>query len=70
MRFDRALMLCLLLPLAGCITTHTNSGTLGKPLPQESRAEQAKDAARVHTELAQHYLTLGDLQTALAKVQM
>ncbi|TAM02428.1 MAG: type IV pilus biogenesis/stability protein PilW [Rhodanobacter sp.] len=39
-------------------------------MPQESRAEQAKDAARVHTELAQHYLTLGDLQTALAKVQM
>ena len=70
MRFDRALILCLLLPLAGCVTTHTNSGTLGKPLPQESKADQAKDAARVHTELGQHYLANGDLQTALAKLQM
>lgn len=70
MRFDRALILCLMLPLAGCITTHTNTGSLGKPLPQESKADQAKDAARVHTELAQHYLSLGDLQTALAKVEL
>ncbi|TAN02509.1 MAG: type IV pilus biogenesis/stability protein PilW [Rhodanobacteraceae bacterium] len=70
MRFDRALVLCLLLPLAGCITTHTSSNSLGKPLPQESKADQAKDAARVHTELGQHYLASGDLQTALAKLQM
>ncbi|MEO8809803.1 MAG: type IV pilus biogenesis/stability protein PilW [Rhodanobacter sp.] len=70
MRFDRVLILCLLLPLAGCITTHTNSGTLGKPLPQETKADQTRDAARVHTDLAQHYLVNGDLQTALAKVQM
>ncbi|MEO9002616.1 MAG: type IV pilus biogenesis/stability protein PilW [Rhodanobacter sp.] len=70
MRFDRAVILCLLLPLAGCITTHTDSGSLGKPLPQETKANQAKDAARVHTELAQHYLSLGDLQTALGKVQL
>src|SRR6185437_9606122 len=70
MRFDRALILCLLLPLAGCITTHTSSNSLGKPLPQESKADQARDAARVHTELGQHYLVSGDLQTALAKLQM
>lgn len=70
MRFDRVLILCLLLPLAGCITTHTNSGSLGKPLPQETKADQARDAARVHTELGQHYLAGGDLQTALAKLQM
>ena len=70
MRFDRALMLCLLLPLAGCVTTHTNSNSLGKPLPQESKADQATDAARVHTELGQHYLGIGDLQTALAKLQL
>lgn len=70
MRFDRVMILCLLLPLAGCVTTHTNSSSLGKPLPQESKADQAKDAARVHTELGQHYLAHGDLETALAKLQM
>ncbi len=70
MRIDRIVILCLLLPLAGCITTHTNSGSLGKPLPQETKADQAKDAARVHTELGQHYLAQGDLQTALAKLEL
>jgi len=70
MRFDRVVILSLLLPLAGCVTTHTNSGALGKPLPQETKAEQAKDAARIHTELGQHYLASGDLQTALAKLQL
>ncbi len=70
MRFERALLFAMLLPLAGCVTTHTDSNTLGKPLPQVSKAEQAKDAARIHTELAQHYLSIGDLQTALAKVTM
>lgn len=70
MRFDRLVVPCVLFALAGCVTTHSNSGTLGKPLPQETKAEQAEDAARIHTELAQHYLTSGDLQTALAKVQM
>ena len=70
MRFDRALILCLLLPLAGFGTTHSDTGTLCKPLPQESKADQAKDAALVHTELGQHYLASGDLQTALAKLQM
>ena len=70
MRFDRVMILCLLLPLAGCITTHTNSGGLGKPLPQETKADQAKDAARVHTELGQHYLAQGNVETALAKLKM
>ncbi|MEO8779627.1 MAG: type IV pilus biogenesis/stability protein PilW [Rhodanobacter sp.] len=70
MRFDRVLILCLLLPLAGCITTHTNTGSLGKPLPQETKADQAKDAARVHTELGQHYLAQGDVEAALAKLKM
>ncbi len=70
MRFDRVVILCLLLPLAGCVTTHTNSGSLGKPLPQETKADQARDAARVHTDLGQHYLAQGDVQTALAKLQM
>lgn len=70
MRFERILVICLLLPLAGCVTTQTSNNTLGKPLPQESKADQARDAARIHTELGQHYLSLGDLQTALAKLQM
>jgi type IV pilus assembly protein PilF len=70
MRFDRVVVPCLLFALAGCVTTHTNTGALGKPLPQESKAEQATDAARIHTELGQHYLATGDLQTALSKVQI
>lgn len=70
MRFDRVLLFSLLLPLAGCVTTHSDSNTLGKPLPQTSKAEQAKDAARIHTELGQRYLANGDLQTALEKLKL
>ncbi len=68
MRFDRALVFCLLLPLAGCVTTQSDTSALGKNMPQTSKADQAKDAARVHTELAQHYMAQGDLQTALTKL--
>jgi type IV pilus assembly protein PilF len=70
MRFDRVLMLSLLLPLAGCVTTHTDSNTLGKNLPQTSKSDQALEAARIHTELGQRYLTNGDLQTALEKLTL
>lgn len=70
MRFDRVLLCGLLLSLAGCVTTHNDSSTLGKPLPQTSKADQAQDAARIHTELGQHYLAGGDLQTALAKLTL
>ncbi|HEY8587104.1 MAG TPA: type IV pilus biogenesis/stability protein PilW [Rhodanobacter sp.] len=68
MRLDRVLLFSLLLPLAGCVTTQTNSSALGKNMPQTSKADQAQDAARIHTELAQRYLTAGDLQTALEKL--
>jgi type IV pilus assembly protein PilF len=68
MRIDRALILGLLLPLAGCVTTHTDSNPIGKNIPQTSKADQAKEAARIHTELGQRYLASGDLQTALAKL--
>lgn len=68
MRFDRVLIFCLLLPLAGCITTRTDSSALGKSMPQSSKAEQAEDAARIHTELGQRYMASGDLQTALEKL--
>lgn len=68
MRIDRVLVLCLLLPLAGCVTTHSDSNPIGKNIPRTSKAEQAMEAARVHTELGQRYLASGDLQTALAKL--
>lgn len=72
MRFDRALVLCVALavPLAGCVTTQTNSSELGKNMPQTSKVDQARDAARVHTELGQRYMQRGDLQTALQKLQL
>jgi type IV pilus assembly protein PilF len=70
MLFKRALLFSLLLSLAGCVTTNTASNSIGKPLPQASKATQAKDAARIHTELARHYLDLGDLQSALAKLNL
>ncbi|MDQ6647181.1 MAG: type IV pilus biogenesis/stability protein PilW [Pseudomonadota bacterium] len=70
MRFERVWVFCLLLPLAGCITTQSDTSALGKNMPQTSKADQAIDAARVHTELAQHYMAQGDLQTALAKLTL
>lgn len=70
MRFDRALALALLLPLAGCVTTHTDSNQLGKNMPRTSKAQEAVDAARVHTELGQRYMQNGDLKSALTKLQM
>jgi len=70
MRCDRALVLVLAASLAGCVTTHSSSDTLARNLPQSSAAQKAEDAARVHTELGQHYMVQGDLQTALEKLQL
>ena len=70
MRFDRVLVFSLLLPLAGCVTTHTDSNLLGKNMPRTSKEQQAVDAARVHTELGQRYMANGDLQGALTKLNM
>jgi type IV pilus assembly protein PilF len=39
-------------------------------LPQTSKADQALEAARVHTELGQRYMANGDLQTALEKLTL
>lgn len=68
MRFDRVLIFSLMLPLAGCVTTRTDSSPLGANMPQSNRTDQASDAARIHTELGQRYMANGDLQTALEKL--
>ena len=72
MRFDRtlcvALSLGLSMSLAGCVTTHSDSSALGKSMPQTSKAQQAVDAARIHTELGQRYMANGDLQDAQEKL--
>jgi type IV pilus assembly protein PilF len=68
MRLDRILALCLLLPVAGCVTTRSDSSSLGQNMPKTSAAEEAVSAARIHTELGQRYLASGDLQTALEKL--
>ncbi|WP_329743266.1 type IV pilus biogenesis/stability protein PilW [Dyella sp. A6] len=66
MRLERVLLglgLCAL--LGGCVTTGG-----GPTLPTTSKAQEARNAARVHTELAQHYMQLGDLQSALEKLKL
>lgn len=70
MRFDRLWILGVLVALAGCVTTHSDSNPIGKDMPQSTKADQALDAARIHTELGQRYLASGDLQTALAKLTL
>lgn len=73
MRPDRSLRLAgpiLLgtLVLSGCVT----SGNAGAPppdkMPHVSKADQAQDAARIHTDLGQHYMQSGDLQAAKDKL--
>jgi type IV pilus assembly protein PilF len=71
MRCNPVLVAALTAFLAGCVTTHTDSpGSLGKSLPQTSKATKAQDAARIHTELGQRYMANGDLQTALEKLNL
>lgn len=74
MRVERLLGGVLFALLSGCVTT---SGTKGittinqgnsDPIPRASKAQKAEDAARIHTELGQHYLQGGDLQTAMDKL--
>lgn len=71
MRYRSVLVATLAVLLGGCVTTHSDSpGSLGKNLPQTSKASQAEDAARIHTELGQRYMANGDLQTALEKLTL
>ena len=72
MRLERILLAaCLAASLAGCVTSGgTGSGGAPEPGPNRrvSRAENAQEGARVHTELAQSYMQNGDLQGALTKL--
>ena len=72
MRVDRWSMLLLCALLSGCVTVGGNSGdgSSGDHLPTTSKSDQAEDAARIHTDLGQHYLETGDLQTALQKLTL
>lgn len=56
--------------LAGCVTTSPNGTTLtpSGEVPHTSKRDEAREAARIHTELGQQYLASGDLQTALEKL--
>lgn len=67
MRLERWMGAALALALAGCVTTTTEEGSLGR-VPHTSRSQEAQDAARVHTELGQQYMANGDLKTALEKL--
>jgi len=72
MRCKLLLAFSLSLALAGCVTVGDNNGhsQSDSPIPKTSKADQRKDAARIHTELAQHYLAQGDLEDALAKLKL
>ena len=70
MRVERWVGAALCALLAGCVTTSGVHGPDGSSerIPRTSKSDQAEDAARIHTELGQHYLEGGDLQTALEKL--
>lgn len=64
---------CLGMLLVGCHSSGVkiqNVSAPQQPMPTTTKADQAKEAARVHTELAQHYMQSGDLQTALEKLKL
>ena len=75
MRCKPLVVFGLSLAVAGCVTVNgsgdnNGSGQSNVPMRQTSKAEQREDAARVHTELAQHYLAEGDLKDALDKLKL
>lgn len=64
---------CLGMLLVGCHSSGVkiqNVSAPQQPMPTTTKADQAKEAARIHTELAQHYMQSGDLQTALEKLKL
>ncbi len=72
MRRDRLwLGIGMMFLLAGC-----HRGLVAPPpppdpkLPAETKAQKAKNAADVHTRLAQHYIEIGNMQGALDKIKI
>jgi type IV pilus assembly protein PilF len=61
-----AVLLPAILVLGGCVT---QGGDSSKPLPVPSAQEQARDRARVHTELASGYYELRNMSVALDEVR-
>ncbi|WP_225578327.1 MULTISPECIES: type IV pilus biogenesis/stability protein PilW [Rhodanobacter] len=61
-----------MLALAGCVTVHNDGNGPGPTdhIPKASKADQREDAARIHTDLAQHYLAAGNLEGALDKLKL
>lgn len=68
MRLERWMGAALVWALAGCVTTGNDDSGLGSKLPGNSATQEAEDAARIHTELGQQYMSNGDLQTAMDKL--
>ena len=59
---------------AGCSRTpgivKVNNGDSLKNAPEESRQDEKRDAAQIHTQLAAQYMARGDLKTAYDKLKM
>jgi type IV pilus assembly protein PilF len=65
MRLERMLFAaCLGASLTACVTTGNHEG----PTPRAARNDNAREGARVHTELAQSYMQNGNLQDAMIKL--
>lgn len=72
MRRDRILLgISMAVLIAGCTKTDMVVPQAPTPkLPEETRAQKAESAAKVHTSLAQHYIEIGDLKGALDKIKL
>ncbi len=53
--------------LAGCVTTTSGPGA---PYPSTSAIQKAREAAQIHTALAQQYMLHGDLKGAMKKLHL
>jgi type IV pilus assembly protein PilF len=78
MRFDRIAvrvsLVALIGGLGGCF--HSNNMKMTPvtvphdPMPTTTKAQDSENAASIHTQLAQHYMELGDLEDALEKLKL
>ena len=70
MRLDRILLCAAVTALlAGCVTT-AGTNSQNDKMPTTTKAQDDESAAAVHTDLAQHYIQLGNLQGAMEKLQI